>query len=593
MTTPIDVAAGTTRSVSLADEGTSWVRVEDASSRRGRSFSLAEVSVPGVTMTRSLRLPVVPDAWGAPDAVVLRAVDDARTGCAEIDASVRCVAANAIAGEEPAGFARIVTTPAEQTYTASLRVRARPGDDLLAELLRDQPIGLSASSTGNPDARGSALATVDGDVGTTWTAAMSDLRPKLRFNWLEPRLLRGVRVVVNPDAAARAPQTLTLSWPGGSTQVELDKRGRATFPPELTDQLTISVGEAEPVASLDFDSHSQDVPVGISELKLRGVPYEPVVLPQNPVDRPCGSGPTIVVNGVARTTAVDASPAELYAGSTVDATICGTGVATLDAGENSVKVLPSSAFAPVSLSLTAGDLDTPEAQPAPGSAVSKARSTYHPATGGVLALAANTNPGWSAVQDGRRLTPVVVDGWRLGWRLNTDDPVQVTFRPDAVYRGGLVAGGAVLAVFVLWLGCGVPTQALERRRPAARCRGPADLGPRRSWPSGLAVCSAAGSEPASPCSRWSWGGSSRRGLRTRDCWSSAPCSSRPSSPTRFVRGAPQKGGRGASAGRTTACWRPAWCRWAGPGRGPRRRPDSSGASPDVPPAGRGARRRGG
>ena len=150
-----------------------------------------------------------------------------------------------------------------------------------------------------------------------------------------------------------------MSWPGGSTQVELDERGRATFAPELADQLTISVGEAEPVASLDFDSHSQDVPVGISELKLRGVPYEPVVLPQDPVDRPCGSGPTIVVNGVARSTAVDASPAELYAGSTVDAQICGTGVATLDAGENSVKVLPSSAFAPVSLSLTTGDLDTP------------------------------------------------------------------------------------------------------------------------------------------------------------------------------------------------------------------------------------------
>ena len=174
----ITVPAGSTSTVPLVDDATSWVQVEDASYRLGHLMSLAEVEWPGVTVSRSLRLPDVPPAWGAPGAVVLRAVGDARTGCAEIDGSTRCVADKDVAGEEPAGFDRLVNVPEAATYDATLRVRARPGDGLLAELLRDQPIGISASSTGNDDPRASALAAIDGDPGTTWTAAMSDLRPQ-------------------------------------------------------------------------------------------------------------------------------------------------------------------------------------------------------------------------------------------------------------------------------------------------------------------------------------------------------------------------------------------------------------------------------
>ena len=115
-------------------------------------------------------------------------------------------------------------------------------------------------------------------------------------------------------------------------------------------------------------------------------------------------------------------------------------------------MLGDGAFAPVSLTLTSGALDVPAAQPAPETGASADSTTYAPAAGGLLAVAANTNPGWTAEQDGTALTPVVVDGWRLGWRLDGDGPVRTRFGPETVYRAGLLAGGLLLAAFVLGVG---------------------------------------------------------------------------------------------------------------------------------------------
>ena len=100
--------------------------------------------------------------------------------------------------EEPRGFRRSFSLATGQGYLADLRVRARPGDRLITLLLQDQPIGISASSDGSPDARASALAALDGDPGTTWTAALGDLRPELRLNWLTPRRISAIDLDVAP-----------------------------------------------------------------------------------------------------------------------------------------------------------------------------------------------------------------------------------------------------------------------------------------------------------------------------------------------------------------------------------------------------------
>ncbi len=82
---------------------------------------------------------------------------------------------------------------------------------------------------------------------------------------------------------------------------------------------------------------------------------------------------------------------------------------------------------------------------------------------GLLALRENFNPGWDASTDGRSLDPVVVDGWRQGWRLRQDtqpDIVTVRFAPDDVYRVALLAGLVLLVALIA--GCLWPRRAYRR-----------------------------------------------------------------------------------------------------------------------------------
>lgn len=67
-------------------------------------------------------------------------------------------------------------------------------------------------------------------------------------------------------------------------------------------------------------------------------------------------------------------------------------------------------------------------------------------------LRENTNAGWEATLDGEVLPPVVVDGWKQGWRLpdsTAGGVVEVRYTPDTTYRWGLLAG--LLAVLLLLL----------------------------------------------------------------------------------------------------------------------------------------------
>ena len=141
-----------------------WLQVEDGSGAAVSSLALAEVDVPDVTVRRTLVLPQLPAGSPMPGTIVLRALTDARTGCADVDAAVRCAADRAVDSEEPAGFRRAVTLPATAAYDPELTVRPRPGAALDELLQRGRLAGATASSTGPPDPRASALAAVDG----TW-----------------------------------------------------------------------------------------------------------------------------------------------------------------------------------------------------------------------------------------------------------------------------------------------------------------------------------------------------------------------------------------------------------------------------------------
>ena len=446
----VTIPAGATRVVQVADPDASWLRVEDASGRAGHRLALAEVAVPGLTVHRTLVLPSVPQAWGNPDDIVLRDVSDRRTGCADVDGDVRCVSGRAVAAEEPTGLRRLVTLPESGVFDARLEVRARPGDALGALLLRDQPVGVSGSSTGSPDPRASAIAAVDGDPGSTWTASMADLRPTLRMSWLGKRRVTGLDLSLSPDAPARLPRVVTVLWPGGRVRSRVVD-GRVRFPAVRTDQLTVRVNQAEPATSLDFASAGSPLPVGIGELRVVGVPYLPVALPDRPVRYPCGTGPSVAVNGRVMQTSVTASPAELYGGRIVPAEPCGAAAVRLDAGENRVEVLGSGTFVPSSLVLSGGTAAPVVSHPVPSTRSGPVQQSVTPSRGDTLVtLKQNANPGWHAIQQGRELRPVVMDGWQQGWRVAGTAPVGIVFGPDAVYRWGLLLGLlALLSLLVL------------------------------------------------------------------------------------------------------------------------------------------------
>ena len=450
------VEAGRSRTVEVDDSTTSSVLVEDASGRAGHQLALGDVRVSGVDVTRSLVLPEVPPDWPAPDIVALAAVSDARTGCVEVDEAVRCVPDRDVAPEEPAGFRRVVTLGASASYD-DLRItaRARAGDDLLSLLLRNQPIGVSASTTGNPDPRASALAAIDGDLGTTWTASTADLRPELRLSWVDERLVSGLRLSVADDTAAPA---------AGGTHDRVRQRT-----PDDRDGRLRWRRELPPGAHRWPDAAGARSGAGHQPgLRLRarcpcrwesrifrvtGLPYTPVTLSNALLPRQCGDGPSVVVDGVPLRTSLAASPAQLYEGGEVTAVACGDAPVVLGDGVTDIEVTATGAVSPVSLVMSRADVGLGSSAPvdADGGSSPVARS-FDPAEGGVLALRNNVNGGWGAKQGGRPLSAITVDGWRQAWRLDDAGPVTTRYAPDRTYRGGLVVG-AVALLLLLGMGC--------------------------------------------------------------------------------------------------------------------------------------------
>ncbi len=469
---PVVLGPGRLRTVPLPAGRSAWLSVEDASHVAGTQITLAEVRVPGVTARRALVLPRLPAAWGTPGTIVLRRAGDARTGCVDVGADTRCVAGRARSGEESQGMSRVVRLRSAARYRPALTVSPRAGARSEALLEQSQPLNVSASSAPIPDLRASPLAAVDGDPGTTWSASVDDVQPTLRLDWLGERRVTGMVVSLDRDAAARRPEVVILTWPHGHRRVTLDGNGRARFPAIRTDQLAIRVEQAEDVTNLGFDRSQAQVPVGVSELRLRGVPYLPLRLPTTPVDYPCGTGPRVDVDGHAYRTSVRAAPADLLRMLPAPAQVCGGGSVDLAAGDNPVDVMDSAAFAADAMVLTTGGVSVPPVVHQ-HSLVSSTpvRRVVVPTQGDDLTtFRENTNPGWRARQDGRDLAPVVMDGWQQGFLSHPDGgAVTEWFAPDRPYRWGLGVGAGTF--LLLMAAVAVPGRRWPgRSQPPVRVR---------------------------------------------------------------------------------------------------------------------------
>ncbi|UUZ58850.1 discoidin domain-containing protein [Nocardioides sp. B-3] len=303
----LEFVPGETRKIA-GPASASRLRIDDVSGKPNNDVSIAEVTVVGPPVGRELVLPQLPTARGSPDAILLRRVSDGRDGCAEVGTAVRCRPGAVVAPEEPSDFRRRFSVPSDIERDVAMTVRPRGGPELAGMMQKDQPVSIAASVTALADPRASATAMIDGDSGTTWLAPAGEVRPVIDVNLLRRQRIRGLAVAVEFGTAARVPQTFELSRPGGSRFVEVDDDGTASFPPIVASRLRLEVRDAEPATDFSFRGAASEVPIGIGELRLEGVPYLPLSLSNDAVDLGCGSGPDLTVNGEILRTKVTVSP---------------------------------------------------------------------------------------------------------------------------------------------------------------------------------------------------------------------------------------------------------------------------------------------
>lgn len=440
------------------------------------TLALAEVSIPGLSLSRTV---VTPAVEGVVDAYAFDTGTPATNGCAtEATGRPRCAPALVRAAEEPGGLDRVLTVTGPAAYDIAVTAVPRPGpelDALIATTARPWGPVVSASSTAVPDPRAGADAAVDGDPETAWIAAPDASRPSLTLAWAVPQTVDELTLTVTEGTAASVPTAVTVGAGGLEQSVPLDENGTARFAPVTTDRLTLSFPMVDELTS--FDPYTRQVStlgVGISELRLDGVPVAPG---DTAVDVPCGEGPVVEIDGRRRQTEVRTTLAGLRSLAPVRLGLCDDGESTglLAAGEHRFAARSTATVAVTSATLRRSA--APTADPVRRDALHALRWEAEHRTLEVaartapvlLVLPENTNPGWVARLGGQRLEARAVDGWQQGWVVpaGAAGVVELDFAPGAAYRAALAVGaGAALLLVVLLL---VPA-----RRP-----GPAPTGRRR------------------------------------------------------------------------------------------------------------------
>lgn len=416
---------------------------------------LTEVAVPGVEVDRTV---VTPTPSAAADVYAFDAVPG-RPGCLTLtDGAVRCAAELVTGTEEPQALDRVFTTEGAAGHGLTVTAVPRPGpalDALLAEARGGMQA--AASSIQVLDPRGGAAAAVDGDPGTSWLAAPLPAPPSLVLTWPEPRTVDELRVVTDPGVAARRPDAVRVDAGTGATTVRLAADGTARFEPVVTDRLELTFTAAGRGKSFDpYTLWTRPLGIGVSEVEVGGpngtVPGTPVVLP-------CGEGPALMLDGRILSTRVDTDLGALRSLRSIPVTICEDAAAVdLAAGEHRLIALGTAALAVDSATLvrTDGAGTSPVArEPAEvdrWDVESRTVEVEDRDEDTLLVVPENTNAGWTATLDGRRLEPAVIDGWQQGFVLpaGPSGTVDIDFAPGATYRTALVAGaGAVVLVAVL------------------------------------------------------------------------------------------------------------------------------------------------
>jgi arabinofuranan 3-O-arabinosyltransferase len=196
---------------------------------------------------------------------------------------------------------------------------------------------------------------------------------------------------------------------------------------------------------------SPQSPLQISGVVIPGVPQ--LGTPRAPLRLRCGLGPALTVNGKAVPTRVWGTYADLLDQRPLHFAACSP--VAIRAGANQVTEPASDPYSVQDVVVGAPPLAvaapaTAPAAPARVITWSSSRRVLRvsASTRSYLVVNENFNPGWRAVADGRRLRAVRLDGWKQAWLLpaGTAGVVTLTYPPNAIYQGAILAGLSALAL---------------------------------------------------------------------------------------------------------------------------------------------------
>jgi arabinofuranan 3-O-arabinosyltransferase len=416
----------------------------------GAQAAIKEITVPGV---RAGRLIVAPAVHPAAATVVLAKAQPWPSGCMPTWLRWVCNPALTNPTEEQYGFGHAFTAGASG-LTALHGSAVLISASLAGKYLGTNRAGawVRASSTYTNDPQDQARAAFDGDPATAWTASGIDTQPVLTIGWRRPRTVG--RMTIQRPPGAVGPLQVLIAGSGGQVRgASVGPSGALRFAPMRTTRLTIRFT-------------SLQVPLQISDLVIPGVPQ--LGTPLVPLRLRCGLGPALNVNGKAVPTRVWGTYADLLDQRPLHFAACSP--VAIQAGGNQVTEPARDSYS-IQDVVVGAPLPAGAAPAAPARVMTWTSSRrvvrVTASTRSYLVVNENFNPGWRAVIDGRPLLAVRLDGWKQAWLLpaGTAGVVTLTYPPNAIYQGAILAGLSALAL-ALFVAAG-PWGWARRRRTAS------------------------------------------------------------------------------------------------------------------------------
>ena len=443
---------GMTQTIKTPAGPTSWMKVTivDSVARRtgltGAGFS--EIALPDVQVTRLLRLPTDAEGTDAAAQVISLHRTPDPTGLSAT-------------GTE-AGLHRRFSTAAAGTYEVKASAVPVPGeelDKLLYEVAPDQQnrVTATADSTAGLGAGLSARNLTDGDLTTAWLAGD---RPTIHLRW-DGKQPIGEVVLAPAGGLSSRPTEVNISSPDGATIAGVDENGVVRFDPITTDSLDVTITETAPL-TLHNPVANEDLrlPVGLTEAYVPALDQYRTPQPKSTrkFSLPCGQGPVLAVDGELYETSVKGTVGDLTERRQVTVTLCQEGSKdselSLTSGAHTVEAGDAGPLTFTDVTLTRGTVTEPTAaarelrirdwlgdlrEATVGSGAASYLTTYE-----------NYNDGWQATLNGKKLTPVRLDGWEQGWRIpeGAGGTVKLSYEPSTTYDAGLIGSGVGLAALV-------------------------------------------------------------------------------------------------------------------------------------------------